>query len=227
MPSGSWAGRAPGLYTSFASWLYSAGGRLVDFKTGEIFINDAKAVTALQFYVDLVVKHKVVPPEATTWEYDEIIAGGQSDRYAMTQTFAPYGTLINDPQDFQDRRRWAWATVPGHTANRRAGPGSTAISLRCRNTPRTPTGRWSSFAWRAARSGMLRSMERGNAPPRGSVLRDPAMVAKLGWPPVAAEAIETGFPRPAHPAWDTLELSLRTGLSEALLGQKTREGGAG
>ena len=68
---------------------------------------------------------------------------------------------------------------------------------------------------------MLRSAERGNAPPRGSVLRDPSMVATLGWPPVAAEAIETGIPTPAHPAWDTLDLSLRAGLSEALLGQKT------
>jgi ABC-type glycerol-3-phosphate transport system substrate-binding protein len=67
---------------------------------------------------------------------------------------------------------------------------------------------------------MLRSMERGNAPPRGSVLRDPTMVAKLGWPPVAAEAIETGFPTPAHPVWDALEISLRSTMSEALLGQK-------
>jgi hypothetical protein len=39
-----------------------------------------------QFYVDLVLKHKVVPPEAMTWEFDEIIAGGQNDRYVMTQT---------------------------------------------------------------------------------------------------------------------------------------------
>ena len=67
----------------------------------------------------------------------------------------------------------------------------------------------------------LRSMERGNAPPRGSVLRDSDMVAKLGWPPVAAAAIETGLPTPAHPAWDTLELSLRSGVSETLQGQKT------
>jgi len=90
--------QGPGSYSSFASWLFSAGGKLVDFKTGEVFVNGAEAVTALQFYVDLVLKHKVVPPEAMTWEFDEIIAGGQNDRYAMTQTFAPYGTLINDPQ---------------------------------------------------------------------------------------------------------------------------------
>jgi ABC-type glycerol-3-phosphate transport system substrate-binding protein len=68
---------------------------------------------------------------------------------------------------------------------------------------------------------MRRSMVRGNAPPRGSVLRDPEMVALIGWPPVAAAAIETGFPTPAQPVFSTLQLSLRTGLSEAILGQKT------
>jgi multiple sugar transport system substrate-binding protein len=108
--------QGPGSYSSFASWLFSAGGKLVDFKTGEVLINDAHAVTALQFYVDLVLKHKVVPPEAMTWEFDEIIAGGQQDRYAMTQTFAPYGTLINDQQLSKTAGRWAWATVPGFTS---------------------------------------------------------------------------------------------------------------
>ena len=38
---------------------------------------------------------------------------------------------------------------------------------------------------------------------------------------LAAQAIETGVPTPAHLVWDTLELSLRTGVSEVLLGQKT------
>lgn len=57
----------------------------MDFKAGEIFVNDDKGVTALQFIADLVVKHKVTPPEVTTWEFDEIIAGGQRDRYVMAQ----------------------------------------------------------------------------------------------------------------------------------------------
>ena len=28
-----------------------------------------------------------------TWDFEEIVAGGQNDRYATVQTFAPYGTL--------------------------------------------------------------------------------------------------------------------------------------
>lgn len=68
---------------------------------------------------------------------------------------------------------------------------------------------------------MQRSMMRGNAPPRGSVLRDPEMVERIGWPPVAAAAIETGIPSIANPAFGALDLSLRAGLSQAILGQKT------
>ena len=64
-------------------------------------------------------------------------------------------------------------------------------------------------------------MERGNAPPRGSVLRDPEMIEKIGWPAVAAKAIETGIPTPAQPVFPTQELSLRANLSQTLLGQKT------
>jgi ABC-type glycerol-3-phosphate transport system substrate-binding protein len=210
-----------GLYTSLASWLYSAGGRLVDWKTGEVFINDSRAVTALQFMGDLVVKHKVTPPEVTTWEYDEIIAGGQRDRYVMAQTFAPYGTLINDPAVSKTAGRWAWSVVPGHTDKAQS---RTWIDGHFLAVPKyAKHADWSLEFIRMAcsKEWMRRSMERGNAPPRGSVLRDPAMVSKIGWPPVAATAIETGVPTPAHPAWDTLELSLRTGVSETLLGQKT------
>ena len=54
--------QGPGSYTSFASWLFSAGGKLVDFKTGEVFINDAQAVASLQFYVDLVLNIRSCRP---------------------------------------------------------------------------------------------------------------------------------------------------------------------
>lgn len=212
--------QGPGSYVSFASWLFSCGGKLVDFKTGEVFINNEQALTALQFYVDLVQKDKVVPPEAMTWEFDEIIAGGQKDRYVMAQTFAPYGTLINDAKLSQTGGRWGFVTVPGHTEKAQS---RTWIDGHFLSVPKyTKNPDWASqfIALACGKKWQTRAMTRGNAPPLGSVLRDPAMVAALGWPPVAAEAIETGIPTPAHPAWDTLELSLRSGLSEALLGTK-------
>jgi len=209
-----------GLYTAFASWLFSAGGRLVDFKTGEIFINRPEAVAALDFLAGLVVRNKLAPPEVTTWEYDEIIAGGQRDRYVMAQTFAPYMTLMNDPVNSTTPGKWAGAVVPGHT---NASQSRTWIDGHFLAVPKyTKNADWAMqfISMACSKQWQLRSMVRGNAPPRGSVLRDPEMAGKLGWPPVAAQAIETGVPTPAHPIWDTLELGLRTGVSATLLGQK-------
>jgi multiple sugar transport system substrate-binding protein len=68
---------------------------------------------------------------------------------------------------------------------------------------------------------MRRSMLRGNAPPRVSVLNDPEMVEKFGWAPVAAASLPTALLDPREAIWATLELQLRSGLSQVLLGQKT------
>jgi multiple sugar transport system substrate-binding protein len=210
-----------GLYPSLASWLYSAGGRFLDFKTGEVFINDDKAVTALQFMADLVVKDKVTPPEVTTWEFDEIIAGGQRDRYVMAQTFAPYMTLINDPAISKTTGNWSADVVPGYTDKSQSRSWIDGHFLAVPKYAKNPDWSIEFIRMACSKRWQLRSMERGNAPPRGSVLNDPSMAEKLGWPPTAARSIETGVPTPAHPAWSTLELTLRTGISEALQGQKS------
>ena len=64
-------------------------------------------------------------------------------------------------------------------------------------------------------------MFRGNAPPLRSVLNDPEMVEKIGWPPVGAKALETGVPTPGHPVWDTLEVQMRSAIAQVQLAQKT------
>lgn len=210
-----------GTFTNCVPWIFSAGGQLVDFRTGEIFINDDKAAAGLQFYADLAVKDKVVPPEAMTWEFDDIIAGAQKDRYAMSVTFSSYGTLFNDPKLSQTAGRWAWATMPGHTEKAQSRSIVDGQFMAISKYSRYPDWATEFLRMACGKDAMLRSMESGNAPPRGSSLRNPALVAKLGWPTAAAAAIETGIPIASNPTWDGLELSLRTGVSEALLGQKT------
>jgi multiple sugar transport system substrate-binding protein len=208
------------MYSSFSPWLYSAGGGTVDFKTGEVLINSPQAVFALEYWADFV-KSKLVPPEAMTWDFEEIVAGGQSDRYAIVETFAPYGTLINDPKLSKTGGKWVWDTVPGRTDKSQSKTWVDGHSL---GIPKyTKNKDWSLEFIRMACSKqfMKQSMIRGNAPPRGSVLRDPEMVKLIGWTDVAAKAIETGVVTPAQPIFPTLGLSLRVGLSQALIGEKT------
>jgi multiple sugar transport system substrate-binding protein len=212
--------QGPAMYSSFSPWLYSAGGGTVDFATGEILINSPQAVTALEFWASFV-NEKLVPPESMTWDFEEIVAGGQSDRYAVVETFAPYGTLINDTKQSKSGGKWVWDTVPGHTAKSQS---KTWVDGHFLGIPKyTKNKDWSlEFIQMAcSKKYMRQSMIRGNAPPRGSVLRDPEMVKLIGWTEVAAKAIETGVPTPAQPIFPTLGLSLRAGLSQALIGEKT------
>ena len=218
---GVMAKQGANLYSEVAARLFSAGGRLLDFNTGEIFINDAKGVAALEHLTNIMVKMKASPPECTTWEYDEIIAGGQRDRYAMTLTFAPYGSLINDPALSKTAGKWAWAVVPGHTDVSQSRTWIDGHFMSVPKYAKHPDWSLEFIRMACSKQWLLRSAERGNAPPRGSVLRDPGLTEKLGWPPIAAKAIETGIPTPAHPAWDALQLAMRPPISQALIGQKT------
>jgi len=218
---GTFGRQGTALQIGFLPWLYSAGGRLYDRKTGEVLVNNDVAVDALQFYADLFNKYKVVPPEAMTWEFDDIIAGGQNDRYAMVQMFSPYGTLINDAKLSKTAGRWAWATVPGHDDK---SQGRTWVDGHLLAVPKDgKNNQWAfEFIQLACSKEFLRkSMERGNAAPRASVLRDPGIVEKLGWPPVAAIAMESGIPTPSDPYWPSLEVQLRSAISQAITGQRT------
>jgi multiple sugar transport system substrate-binding protein len=203
----------------FTPFLRGNGGRYFDPANWTIEINNAKAVEALQFYGDLMTRYKVVVPDAITWEFDEIVAGGQSDRYAMTITLAPYGTLINDPKLSKTAGNWAWAVAPGAHARADSrvsvGGWTFGVPTACKHKE------WAfEFIQTAcSKDWMRRSVVRGNAPPRVSVLNHPDVMASYGWAPVLAEAMQTATLEPREPIWPTTELALRSGISAVLTGQ--------
>ncbi len=218
---GIWGRQGPAMIGGYSPFLYGNGGRYFDPATFAIEINETKAVQALEFYGDLMTRYKVVVPDAITWEYDEIVAGGQRDRYAMTITLAPYGSLINDPKLSQTGGRWAWAVAPGRhsVAESKVGLGgwTFGVPTACKNTE------WAFefIQFATSKKWMRRSMERGNAPPRTSVLDDPAVLERFGWAPVLAQALKTARLEPRTPFWPAMELQLRNGISQVLLGEKT------
>ena len=77
---GIWGRQGPAIVGGFSPFLRGNGGEYFDPATWEILINNEKGVEALEYYGDLMTKHKVVVPDAITWEFDEIVAGGQRDR---------------------------------------------------------------------------------------------------------------------------------------------------
>ena len=141
----------------------------------------------------------------------------------MVQMFAPYGTLINDPKISKSGGKWAWTTVPGPHRQTKAGPGSTVTTI---GVPKyTKNKEWAlEFVAMVLQPATGRSARCSAATHRrcARCCEDPEMVEKIGWPPVAAKAMrDWRCRRRRHPVWDTLELHLRSALSQALLGQKT------
>jgi multiple sugar transport system substrate-binding protein len=218
---GIWGRQGPAMTGGFVPFLRGNGGQYYDPKTWEILINDPKAVEALQFYGDLMTKYKVVVPDAITWEFDEIVAGGQQDRYAMTITLAPYGTLLNDPKLSKTAGRWAWAVAPGRhsAAESRVSLGGWTFGVPAQG--KNTQWAFAFIQYATGKQWMRRSLERGNSPPRVSVLRDPSVLDRFGWAPVLATSLETAQLEPRDPVWPALELQLRTGISQVLLGQQT------
>ena len=206
-------------------FMLSAGGRYYDLKTKEILINKKDAVDSLQYYGDLVHKYKLVPPEAFTWEWDGLTAGGQADRYAMTCAIASYGTALNDPAVSKTAGKWAWAKVPGETdaAQSLAGTGGWALGV----SKGSKHPKWAfEFVKLATNVAMMKkSAFDGNSPPRTSVLNDPEVVAELKWAPAFAAQAENAIPWPApnDPVFSACDQQLRPHVSRVLLGQKTAQ----
>lgn len=198
----------------------SNGGAYYDPKTHEVLVNQPQAVESLQFWGDLMTKYHAVVPDCVTWEFDEIIAGGQNDRYAMAVTLTPYGTLLNDPKLSKTGGHWAWDTVPGGKTKDMSRATLSGWTFGVPKGGKNTEWAWEFIQFATSKEWMRRSIERGNAPPRVSVLNDPDVRGRFGWAPVAAEALKTAQQDPREPIWPTLELRLRLAVSEVLLGQK-------
>jgi len=168
-----------------------------------------------------MTKYKVIVPDAITWEFDEIVAGGQNDRYAMTITLAPYGTLINDPKLSKTAGKWGWAVAPGAHSRAESSVSVGGWTFGVPSGSKNKDWAFEFIQMACSKEWMQRSVARGNAPPRVSVLNQPDVMKDYGWAPVLAEAMKTATLEPRDPIWPTLELQLRSGISQVLLGQKT------
>lgn len=168
-----------------------------------------------------MTRYKVMVPDAIIWEFDEIIAGGQRDRYGMTITLAPYGTLFNDPKLSQTAGNWAWSVPPGchSAAENRTSLGGWTLGVPKEGKNREWAFEFIQLAF--SKHWMQRSLERGNAPPRVSVLNMPAVAERFGWAPVLARTMRTAALEPRDPIWPSMELQLRVAISAVLLGETT------
>ena len=204
---GIWGRQGPAMVGGFTPFLRGNGGRYFDPANWTVEINNAKAVEALQFYGDLMTKYKVVVPDAITWEFDEIVAGGQNDRYAMTITLAPYGTLINGIRAVEEPRgsgRGRWPRRAHSRADSRVSVQG-GWTLACRPQAGTKERSIEFSRWRDGRRSDATLGGYSNAPAAGVRAKSPGVMASL-WLGAGAGGgdadCDAGEPRDGRPADD-------------------------
>lgn len=213
--------QGPAMLGSFTPFLRSAGGRYYDAKTGEIYITEPAAVEALPYYGDLMTKYHVTHPASLTWEFDGIISGGQADEFAMTVTLAPYGEAMNDPKVSKTAGKWSFQLMPGKDNMQQSHAYLAGWMLGVPQQIKYQDWAFDLVQMATSNTWMKRSIDLGNAPPRGSVLANPEVLAKHSWAPVEGEALKTAMLDHRDPAWAAAQLPLRTAISQVLLGQQS------
>ncbi len=202
----------------YNSFLFSSGGGWWDRKTYAVTFNDAVGVRTLTYYADL--RNKVVPPEVTTWAWDEWIAGGQNGRYAMAVMHTPYAALLNDPAKSKTAGKWAWADAPGWDSLAQGAPPVGGWLFGIPTAGKNKDAAWELIAFTTGKQAQLMSVAKANAPTRRSVFANPQVRTKWPWADVAQRSLARGTPMYNEPEELEAESALMVTVSEALLGVK-------
>jgi len=204
----------------YGSFLFSSGGGWWDRKSYAVLFNNPVGVRTMTFYAGLRNEHKVVPPEVTTWAWDEWIAGGQNGRYAMTIMHTPYAIPLNDPARSKTAGKWGWADAPGWDSLRQGAPpvGGWLFGIPRASTTKDLAGEFITYV--TGKQAQLMSVAKANAPTRRSVFQHPTVRTKWPWADVALRSLDRGTPMYNEPEELESEAALMVVCSEALLGVK-------
>lgn len=106
---GTWAV----LYAT--EFMYGSGAQVL--KDGKVVINSSEAVSAFQWYIDLILKAKVTPPSAPTDAYRQIVEGfGRG----VTNMYLHNSGSIEEQKKFVGEPNFATVPIPVGPAKKRA-----------------------------------------------------------------------------------------------------------
>jgi multiple sugar transport system substrate-binding protein len=104
-------------FWDFMHVFYGFGGKTLDADYN-VVVNNETGVNALTFYSNLLLQDKVVPPDVTTYGYNEILTALQQGRVAMAiQWMAGTQTLLDCEQSPLVCDKLDYTLLPGHLEN--------------------------------------------------------------------------------------------------------------
>jgi multiple sugar transport system substrate-binding protein len=222
------AGGQPGQYGCYIDfwgarlypWLWQNGADLMDAKRERMTLDTPEAIEALQYIVDLRLKHKVTP-QPTPGDKTEGI-----DLFATGKV----ATYISGPWDVGDLKkratfRWdVWHLPKKKVRATMLGTENYAVMAGTKH----PTEAWALYRFLLsphAQQVMAEKMEK--MPSRTSVLKGTYEQAKVAYNrKVFVDALDYAQPPPNIPEWDKVQGRLQELLDLVYIGNKTVPDGA-
>jgi multiple sugar transport system substrate-binding protein len=208
------------VWIQLGTFIPAWNGQFVNADFTKATINEKEAVAALQFWVDLYTKHKVVPGSAITDSDSEMLSQFSSENTAMVTT-GPwiFGYVNNINPDFLKRGDVGVALNPAHD---KRGSVLFGTSISMASNTEHPDECWAFIEWFTSTDVMARFSR--SLPVRASVWDHPAgqrFTTEQFKPFTEMMATANILPTPyTLPKFAEMRAMLAAGLQEALLERK-------
>lgn len=214
-----------GTVCTFLLPIWAAGGDVTD-ERGRLTLTEEQAQRSLQFWLDLMDRHRVSPPNMAEKAQDTIRREMQQGRWIFATLFAyAWAHFQNDP-DSQVKGKIGVAVMPRFPGGRSAsclGGWQWTISNFSRNKAQ---------AYRLVRYlsspevAKVLAIEASNLPAFPELYKDPEVLKANPWFADALPVVLNARARPVHPRYPEVADVLRRGLNAVLARAKTPEAAA-
>ncbi len=214
-----------GTVCTFLLPIWAAGGDVTD-ERGRLTLTEEQAQRSLQFWLDLMDRHRVSPPNMAEKAQDTIRREMQQGRWIFATLFAyAWAHSQNDP-DSQVKGKIGVAVMPRFPGGRSAsclGGWQWTISNFSRNKAQ---------AYRLVRYlsspevAKVLAIEASNLPAFPELYKDPEVLKANPWFADALPVVLNARARPVHPRYPEVADVLRRGLNAVLARAKTPEAAA-
>jgi ABC-type glycerol-3-phosphate transport system substrate-binding protein len=178
-------------FWDFMHVFYGFGGQILD-ADGKVAVNNETGVAALTFYSNLLLQDQVVPPDVTTYGYNEILTALQQGRVAMAiQWMAGTQTLLDCEQSPLVCDKLDYTLLPGTLVDGelQRGFGASQWAWVIPAASGNKEGAYKFIEWLTGPEGAKLWALNGGIPSNSIALSDPEVVERVPQFGLLAEAM--------------------------------------
>ncbi|WP_342433254.1 sugar ABC transporter substrate-binding protein [Neobacillus sp. FSL H8-0543] len=196
-------------------YFWAMGGEILD-KDNKPTLNSDSGVEALTYVVDNFRKEKIVPPDATTYEFPEVLSAFQNEKVAMAVEWnTAYPQLADANTSPKVSDKFAIADVPG------GKPFIHTWTLAINSNSKMKDAAYKFISWVSSPAGAKKYALAGGFPPIPEVLEDPEVIKLRPEFPDLQRTLMKAKAEPSLPEWPRLHEFITDAISKALAGEKS------